>query len=127
MANVTSFSAFNLAATTGETLFICLKPTFPQKSFESVMACPFTFNIIAIFISDPAFPPTPVYTENGIEYKQCAPSNSPVRILSRTFAQDDSLVTTTSTPYFLNSPNSFAITIGEQSVSGINPNRTGSF
>ena len=82
---------------------------------------------MAIFISEPAFPPTPVYTENGIEYKQCAPSNSPVKILSRTFAQDDSLVTTTSTPYFLNSPNSFAITIGEQSVSGINPNRTGSF
>jgi hypothetical protein len=47
--------------------------------------------------------------------------------LSRTLAQDVSLVTITSTPYFANSPNSFAITIGEQSVSGINPSFIGSF
>src|SRR5258706_4985678 len=53
--------------------------------------------------------------------KQCAPSNSPVRILSRTFAHEDSFVTSTFTPYFAKRPSSFAITIGAQSVSEMKP------
>src|SRR6185503_2157889 len=57
--------------------------------------------------------------------KQCAPSNSPVRILSRTFAHDASLDTITLTPYFLKRPSSCAITMGAQSVSGINPSLMG--
>src|SRR5687768_14481761 len=52
---------------------------------------------------------------------QCAPSSSPVRILSRTLAHDASFDTSTFRPYFLKKPSSFAITIGAQSVSGINP------
>src|SRR5258708_33177321 len=53
--------------------------------------------------------------------KQCAPSNAPVRILSRTLAHEDSFVTSTFSPYFAKSPSSFAITIGAQSVSEMKP------
>src|ERR1043165_7666708 len=89
MANVTSFldcTDFMAAAT----FLVSLKPTRPQKSFESVMAWPLLFNIMAIRISEPAFPPMPSYTEKGMENKQCAPSSSPFNILSRTLAQDAS-------------------------------------
>src|SRR6478736_2921699 len=59
--------------------------------------------------------------------KQCAPSNSPVNILSRTLAQDASFDTSTFTPYFAKRPSSFAITRGAQSVRGIKPKRITSF
>src|SRR5688500_15834050 len=59
--------------------------------------------------------------------KQCAPSSSPVRILSLTLAQDASFVTSTFTPYLSKSPSSLAITRGAQSVSGIYPRRITSF
>ncbi len=120
MAKVTCFSAFRLT-TAAFTLVTSLLPTFSQNLLESVIACPLLLRTIAIFISYPAFPPTPVYTEKGILKRQCAPSSSPVRILSLTFAQDASFVTSTFTPYFSNKPSSLAITIGAQSVSGIKP------
>src|SRR6187455_633916 len=82
---------------------------------------------MAIFISDPSLPPTPVYTDKGILKRQCAPSSSPVKILSLTFAQEDSFDTSTFTPYFSNKPSSLAITIGAQSVNGIIPRRITSF
>src|SRR5688572_3688231 len=98
-ANVTSFldcTDFTAAAT----FFISLNPTRPQKSFDSVMAWPLLFNIMAMRISEPALPPMPSYTEKGMENKQCAPSSSPFKILSRTLAHEASLVTCTSSPYF---------------------------
>ena len=121
MANVTSLRACT-AFTVAATLFTSLKPTMPQKSFESVIPCPLLLITIAIFISEPALPPIPVYTDKGIEKRQCAPSNSPFKILSRTLAHEASFESSTSTPYFANNPNSLAATSGAQSVSGINPN-----
>src|ERR1044072_1560199 len=91
-ANVTSFldcTDFTAAAT----FFRSLNPTRPQKSFESVMAWPLLFNIMAMRISEPALPPMPSYTEKGIEKRQCAPSSSPFNTLSRTLAHEASLVT----------------------------------
>src|SRR6187549_3269393 len=85
------------------------------------MDCPLLLSTIAIFISFPATPPTPVYTESGIENKQCAPSISPFNILSLTTAHEASFSSSTSTPYFANRPSSFAATSGAQSVSDINP------
>src|ERR1700737_1875067 len=77
---------------------------------------------MAIFISEPALPPIPVYTDMGIENRQCAPSSSPFNNLSRILAQEASLESSTSTPYLAKSPNSLAATSGAQSVRGINPN-----
>src|SRR5712692_8189654 len=76
---------------------------------------------MAIGISLPAVPPTPVKTEKGIPNRQCAPCSSPVRILSRTFAQEASLLISTLTPYLAYRPSSFAITTELQSVRGMMP------
>ena len=53
----------------------------------------------------------------------CVAWFSPRLILSRIAAQDASLEIVDSMPYFLNSPNSCAITIDEQSVKAMMPNR----
>src|SRR5215813_12065974 len=53
--------------------------------------------------------------------RQCAPSRSPDRILSRIVAHDASRETSTSRPCFLYRPSSCAITTDAQSVSGMKP------
>src|SRR5262249_2161001 len=53
--------------------------------------------------------------------RQCAPSRSPDRTLSRIVAHDASRETSTSRPCFLYMPRSWAITTDAQSVSGMKP------
>src|SRR5262245_49232355 len=53
--------------------------------------------------------------------RQCAPSRSPDRTLSRIVAHDASRESSTSTPCFLYKPISWAITTDAQSVSGMKP------
>src|SRR5687767_14338660 len=53
--------------------------------------------------------------------RQCAPSRSPERTLSRIVAHDASRETSTSRPCFLYRPSSWAITTDAQSVSGMKP------
>ena len=54
-------------------------------------------------------------------------SSSPLTSLSRTPAQEASLVGTILMPYFLSKPSAAAITTDAQSVSGMKPMRTSSF
>src|SRR5713226_9484263 len=73
------------------------------------------------FTGDPA---SPMVEANGMPISMCVAWFSPRLSLSRITAQDASFETTESMPYFLNSPNSWPITIDEQSVNAIMPNRT---
>lgn len=59
IAKVTSFRAFS-AFTALATLSTSRNPTELQKSLERVMACPLLLRTIAMGISLPAVPPTPV-------------------------------------------------------------------
>ena len=59
----------------------------------------------------------------GMPKSMCVAWFSPRLILSRIAAQEASLEIVDSMPYFLNSPNSCAITIDEQSVKAMMPIR----
>src|SRR5450830_2116351 len=60
-------------------------------------------------------------------YSTWAASSSPLTSLSRTLAQDDSLLGMILMPYFLSKPNTEAITTEAQSVRGMKPILTSSF
>src|SRR5687767_3706014 len=75
MANCTCLAAFNLS--TAPPIFDnSFVPTRSQNLLDSVIAWPLLFSIMATFMTSPALPPTPLYTEKGILNKQCAADNS---------------------------------------------------
>src|SRR5882724_1031918 len=96
-------------------------PTLPFHSVFKVIAWPLRFishGMIIGFLGEPA---SPIVEAMGIPISMCVAWIVPLLRLSRMAAQFAPLVTVEAMPYFLNSPFSWAMTMGEQSVSAIMP------
>src|SRR5258708_29845559 len=94
---------------------------FPFHSALSVMAWPFRLSSQGMIIGFFGEPARPIVEAMGIPISMCVAWMDPVLRLSRMAAQFAPLVTVELMPYFLNRPFSWAMTIGEQSVSAIMP------
>ena len=70
------------------------------KSLETVMALPLRSMENAVIVAL-GKAPTPRLAAMGMPASMCAPSSSPMATLSRMLAQDASLESATSRPYFL--------------------------
>src|SRR6266571_4315997 len=123
MANARGLPAALAFSASGFTSLADFTPAAFSLLF-SVIACPLRLSSQGITIGFTGDPSRPIVDANGMPISMCVAWFSPRLSLSRITAQDASFETTESMPYFLNSPNSWAITIDEQSVNAIMPNRT---
>jgi hypothetical protein len=100
------------------------EPTLPLSSALRLIDCPFRLIIHGITIGFLGDPSRPMVDAMGMPVSMCVPWRSPLERASRTAAQLACLATVELIPYFLKRPFSWAMTIGEQSVSAIIPNFT---
>src|SRR5258706_16308848 len=98
--------------------------TFPFHSALSEIAWPFRFRSHGITIGLLGEASRAIVDAIGIPRSMWVACKSPLESESRIAAQLAPLAMTESIPYFLKSPFSCAITIGEQSVRAIIPNLT---
>src|SRR4029450_5073174 len=97
-------------------------PTLPLSSAFKVIDCPLRLRIQGTTIGFFGEPSRPNVEAMGMPSSMCVAWMSPLLSESRIAAQLAPLLTTLLMPCFLNRPFSWAITMGEQSVSAIIPN-----
>src|SRR4051812_12709936 len=98
--------------------------TLPFRSAFRLMHWPLRFKSQGITIGFFGASKRPIVDAIGMPISMCVAWMSPFERASRIAAQLAPLVTFELIPYFLNRPFSWAITIGEQSVSAIMPKLT---
>src|SRR4051794_19944140 len=96
--------------------------TLPLSSVLRLIDWPLRLSIHGITIGFLGEPSRPMVDAIGMPVSMCVAWMSPFESESRMAAQLAPLLTVELMPYFLNSPFSCAITMGEQSVSAIIPN-----
>src|SRR6478736_2805208 len=96
-------------------------PTLPFHSVLRVMAWPLRFISHGMTIGFFGEPARPMVDASGMPMSMCVAWMEPVERLSRMAAQLAPFVTVELMPYFLKKPFSWAMTMGEQSVSAIMP------
>src|SRR5260370_1143781 len=96
--------------------------TLPLRSTFSEIDWPLRFNIQGMIIGFLGEPSRPMVEAMGIPISMCVAWMSPFDSASRMAAQLAPLLTVELMPYFLNSPFSCAMTMGEQSVRPTIPN-----
>jgi hypothetical protein len=106
----------------GLTSFAVFTPACFIRLF-SVIAWPLRLSSHGITIGFTGEPARPMVDANGMPISMCVAWFSPSDSLSRITAHDASFDTTELMPNFLKKPSSCAMTIGEQSVSAMIPNR----
>src|SRR6185436_791004 len=98
-------------------------PTLPLYLLCMVIAWPLRLSIQGMIIGFLGAPNRPIVEAMGMPVSMWVAWMSPFESESRMAAQLAPFTTVELMPYFLNSPRSCAITIGEQSVSAIMPKR----
>src|SRR5262249_32290601 len=122
MAKV-SGEPFFLASSTSGLSADASPATLPFRSARTVMACPLRLSSQGITIGFLGAPRGPIVEAMGMPMSMCVAWMSPFDRESRMAAQLAPLTMVELIPYFLKRPFSWAITIGEQSVSAIMPKR----
>src|SRR5262245_39184145 len=112
-----------LAASASGLITLGSAATLPLYLACMVMAWPLRLSIQGMIIGFFGAPSRPIVEAIGMPVSMCVAWMSPFESESRMAAQLAPLITVLLMPYFLNSPFSCAITIGEQSVSAIMPKR----
>ena len=111
-----------LAASTSGLSALGSAATLPLSSALSVMDWPLRLRIQGMIIGFFGEPSRPMVEAMGMPSSMCVAWLSPLESESRMAAQFAPLRTTALMPYFLKKPFSWAITMGEQSVSAMMPN-----
>src|SRR6266487_4418843 len=113
-----------LACSTRSLMALGSAPTLPFHSLLRVIAWPLRLSNQGMIIGFFGEPSRPMVEAIGMPVSMWVAWISPLESESRMAAQLAPLLTTELRPYFLNSPFSWAMTMGEQSVKAIIPKRT---
>ena len=113
-----------LAASTSGLRALGSAPTLPLSAFERLIDWPLRLSSQGMTIGTLGAPPRPMVEAMGMPMSMWVAWMSPLASESRIAAQLAPLVTVELMPYFLKSPFSWAMTIGEQSVRAMMPKLT---